>query len=142
MKSIIQLIVALLSGVIFGIGLIVSQMANPQKVLNFLDISGHWDPSLAFVMGSALVVFISAYHLLIKTRNKPILCDKFDLPANKKIDKPLVLGGMIFGAGWGIAGICPGPALVNILGDTSKISVFIVFMALGMFLTKYVNMAK
>lgn len=142
MKSIIQLIAALLSGVIFGVGLIVSQMANPQKVLNFLDITGNWDPSLAFVMGAALVVFMSVYYLLIKRLNTPVLCDQFDVPANKTIDKPLVLGAVIFGAGWGIGGICPGPAVVNILGDTSKIAVFIAFMALGMFLTKYVNMGK
>lgn len=136
MKLIIQLLSTIIAGLIFGIGLIISQMANPQKVLNFLDITGNWDPSLAFVMGSALVVFVSFYHLVIKRMNQPLACEHFDLPKRTSIDKPLIAGAAIFGIGWGLAGICPGPAIVNITANITQIAIFIVCMAAGMLLAK------
>lgn len=134
MKDIFSFITALVAGVLFGVGLIISQMVNPDKVKNFLDITGEWDPSLAFVMISALVIFIPAYWMIAKL-NKPILVESFNLPTKKKLDKPLIVGAILFGIGWGISGICPGPAVVNITGDTAKIMVFIIAMLIGMLIS-------
>ncbi len=127
-----QLIIALISGLLFGAGLTMSQMVNPAKVLNFLDITGNWDPSLALVMGGALTVFGLGYFLLVKPRNKPLLEKQFFMPDNRVIDKPLFIGAVIFGLGWGLAGICPGPALANLSGRNVKIIGFIVAMLAGM----------
>jgi uncharacterized membrane protein YedE/YeeE len=127
-----RLIVALMCGVLFGSGLTISQMVDPNKVLNFLDVLGVWDPSLAFVMIGGISVFSLGYFMVVKKRDKPVLGEEFDLPKNKTIDKQLVLGAVLFGLGWGLAGICPGPAIANISGGESKIFVFIVMMLLGM----------
>jgi uncharacterized membrane protein YedE/YeeE len=127
-----KLIVALLCGMLFGAGLTVSQMVDPNKVLNFLDIFGHWDPSLAFVMMGGISVFALGYFGIVKNREKPVFDEVFDLSKNTKIDKQLVLGAVLFGLGWGLAGICPGPAIANISNGDSKIIVFIVMMLLGM----------
>ncbi|MCU4674579.1 YeeE/YedE family protein [Catenovulum sp. 2E275] len=142
MRLWLQIIIAFSSGLIFGLGLIVSQMANPEKVIHFLDISGNWDPSLAFVMAGALCVFIPVWFLYIKKLNKPLLGETFSLPSNTLVDKNLILGAIFFGIGWGLAGICPGPALVNLTGDTAKILVFILAMIVGMFTAKYVNITN
>ncbi|QFI37880.1 YeeE/YedE family protein [Moritella marina ATCC 15381] len=135
-----KLFIALFSGILFGIGLIIAQMVNPNKIFNFLDISGDWDPSLAFVMGSALLLFIPAYKLLKKKLQQPLFADEFSLPTAKLIDRRLIIGAGLFGVGWGISGICPGPALVNIAGGEPKIFVFIFAMMLGMSISNYVNM--
>lgn len=127
-----KLIVALLCGILFGAGLTISQMVDPNKVLNFLDIFGFWDPSLAFVMIGGICVFSIGYFVIIRKRSKPILCENFDLPNNNLIDKKLVIGAVLFGLGWGLAGICPGPAIANISGGNSKILVFIIMMLFGM----------
>lgn len=127
-----RLFVALLCGMLFGSGLTVSQMVDPNKVLNFLDVFGLWDPSLAFVMIGGISVFSLGYFGIVKKCSKPVLSDEFDLPTNNKIDKQLLLGAVLFGMGWGLAGICPGPAIANISGGDSKILVFIVMMLLGM----------
>lgn len=106
-----QALASLLAGVIFGIGLLVSGMADPAKVQNFLDLFGTWDPSLAFVMGAALVVTAIGYRLAF-TQQRPLLEEKFHLPAATKIDTRLLAGSALFGIGWGLTGFCPGPAVV------------------------------
>ena len=98
-----------LAGLVFGIGLVVSGMSDPAKVLNFLDVAGHWDPSLAFVMGGASVTAFLGFRLAWR-RPAPLLFADFDMPANNAIDAPLLSGAVLFGIGWGIGGFCPGPA--------------------------------
>jgi uncharacterized membrane protein YedE/YeeE len=98
-----------LSGLVFGAGLLISGMVNPAKVLNFLDLAGAWDPSLAFVMGGAVVVTYLGYRLAWR-RERPVLTDSFDVPSSTRIDRPLVVGAALFGIGWGVGGFCPGPA--------------------------------
>lgn len=109
--------VALLSGILFGAGLTVSQMINPQKVLGFLDIaaipSGRWDPTLLFVFAGALPVMFAAYAVQ-RRMQRPLLAPVFAIPQNRVIDLPLILGAATFGVGWGLAGICPGPALTSL----------------------------
>jgi uncharacterized membrane protein YedE/YeeE len=106
-------LVALLTGIIFGLGLAVSQMMDPNKVLNFLDIAGNWDPSLAFVMMGALAVGLLSFPLILK-RPAPFFDKTFYISHKITIDKPLVLGSAIFGIGWGMTGYCPGPAVANL----------------------------
>ncbi len=125
-------LVSLICGLLFGIGLTVSQMVDPNKVLNFLDIFGAWDPSLAFVMIGGISVFMLGYYLIIKKSSKPVLAEQFDLPNKTKVDKSLLTGAALFGLGWGLAGICPGPAIANLSGFEPKILVFIVMMLIGM----------
>jgi uncharacterized membrane protein YedE/YeeE len=137
-----RLIVALLCGMLFGAGLTISQMVNPNKVLNFLDVFGNWDPSLAFVMIGGISVFWLGFFLIVKKRSKPVLAEKFDLPTNSKMDKKLLFGGMLFGLGWGLAGICPGPAIANISGGDGKILGFIVMMLLGMQSVTWLTQAR
>jgi len=103
--------ISLFCGLLFGTGLMVSGMANPQKVLGFLDITRNWDPSLLFVMGGAIVTGLIAFRLAAR-RGKPVFSPVFDLPAKTRPDLKLVTGAAIFGVGWGLAGICPGPALI------------------------------
>ena len=129
----IQLIIALFCGLVFGLGLHISEMANPNKVINFLDVFGSWDPSLIFVMGAGLTVFSLAFFLLIKRREKPIFGQYFFIPERKLIDKNLVIGAICFGIGWGLIGICPGPAIASVLTLNPKIFVFICSMLVGMF---------
>jgi uncharacterized membrane protein YedE/YeeE len=106
-----KLISALLIGAIFGLGIAISGMANPAKVLNFFDIAGTWDPSLAFVMGGALVVTAIGYRVVFGARTQPVLETQFVVPSSRTIDLPLVAGSATFGVGWGIAGFCPGGAI-------------------------------
>jgi len=102
-----------LSGLIFAIGLAVSGMTQPKKVLAFLDIFGDWDPSLMFVMVGAIGAYSVVYRLVLK-RQKPLIEDKLQIPEPRKVDKELILGAIIFGIGWGLAGLCPGPALTSL----------------------------
>jgi uncharacterized protein len=97
------------SGLVFGLGLVISGMSDPAKVLNFLDLAGTWDPSLAFVMGGATVTAFIGYRLVWR-RPAPALGTKFDVPTSTRIDRPLITGAALFGTGWGIGGFCPGPA--------------------------------
>ncbi len=124
------IVVNLFAGLLFGLGLLLSGMANPAKVLNFLDIAGHWDPSLAFVMGGAVIVTATGYHLIFR-RAKPVLDSAFHLPTAREIDLQLVLGAAIFGVGWGLVGLCPGPALVSILLAAPAVFVFVPAMIIG-----------
>ncbi len=124
-------LMVLLSGALFGAGIAVSGMANPAKVQNFLDLFGQWDPSLAFVMGAALIVVAPAYHWLFKAE-KPKHGEKFHLPTAKHIDRKLVGGAVLFGIGWGLSGLCPAPALVAILTGIGQFVVFALAMFAGM----------
>ncbi|MBS7779980.1 DUF6691 family protein [Acidovorax sp. CCYZU-2555] len=122
---------SLLAGLVFGLGLIVSGMADPAKVLGFLDITGHWDPSLAFVMGGAIAVATAAF-ALARRRTSSLLGAPMRLPAKRTIDRRLLLGSALFGIGWGIAGFCPGPALVSLGMGQLKGLVFVLAMLAGM----------
>ncbi len=122
---------ALLAGLVFGIGLIVSGMANPQKVLGFLDLAGDWDPSLAFVMAGAIAVGAIAFTLARK-RTVSLLGLQMKMPTATQLDRRLVGGSLMFGVGWGIAGFCPGPALVALGMGEQKGLVFVGAMAVGM----------
>ncbi len=127
---------ALLSGLLFGIGLIVSGMANPAKVMGFLDITRVWDPSLAFVMGGAISVGFFAFRMAAK-RKRPLCGDKMHLPTANHIDKRLVGGALLFGIGWGLAGICPGPGLVLLGAGLSQGVIFVLAMLAGMLLFQW-----
>lgn len=106
-----RMVVALLSGALFGLGLAVSGMADPRKVIGFLDVTGDWDPTLALVMGGALLVVVPAFRAIFG-RRRPVLAEDFELPSNKEIDTRLLGGSALFGVGWGLSGFCPGPAVV------------------------------
>lgn len=129
-----KLIMALLAGLVFGLGLILSGMTDPAKVIGFLDIAGHWDPSLALVMGGAILVGLVAFRYAGK-RTHALLGEPMRLPTASKIDRRLVLGGIAFGAGWGLAGYCPGPALASLLAfgtGSGKAWLFVAAMLAGM----------
>ena len=106
-------VVSLACGIIFGIGLVISEMINPEKVLGFLNIFRDWDPSLAFVMIGALIISTPVFHLF-KKNDKPLFSSSFSIPTNKEIDKKLIIGAVFFGSGWGLIGLCPGPAITSI----------------------------
>ena len=119
-------------GLIFGLGLLISGMTEPEKVLGFLDFFGTWDATLACVMAGAVIV-AGAGFALARRRSAPLFAAKFSWPARNDIDAPLVAGSALFGIGWGLSGICPGPALVNLAGLTMPMIVFVAAMVLGMF---------
>ena len=125
--------IAAVCGLLFGIGLKFSEMVNPARVLGFLDITGAWDPTLAFVMGGALLVTIPGFALARK-RLKPLFAMDYSEPANKLVDKRLVAGAVLFGCGWGLVGLCPGPAIVNIGTLNTQALVFVAAMLAGMFI--------
>lgn len=122
---------SLLAGLVFGLGLIVSGMANPAKVLGFLDLSGRWDPSLALVMGGAIGVAVGAF-ALARRRTVSLLGAAMRLPTARQIDRRLLTGSVLFGAGWGVAGFCPGPAIVALGMGEIKAVVFVLAMLAGM----------
>ncbi|MDO9206131.1 DUF6691 family protein [Methylotenera sp.] len=122
---------ALLSGIIFGLGLILAGMADPAKVLAFLDLAGLWDPSLGLVMGGAIAVGLVAFKIAGK-RSSSFLGLPMNLPTSRIIDKRLVIGGMVFGIGWGLVGICPAPAFVLLGAGSIKGIVFLIAMLIGM----------
>ncbi|MGE6741160.1 DUF6691 family protein [Allorhizobium pseudoryzae] len=130
-----RLLSALLIGLVFGIGIATSGMINPAKVLNFFDIAGNWDPSLAFVMGGALAVAIPGYRLVL-AREAPRFEPKFQLPDTKLIDMKLVAGSGLFGIGWGIAGFCPGGALPALGTLRPEALAFVASMILGLFIAR------
>jgi uncharacterized protein len=128
-------IISLVCGIIFGIGLTVSQMIDPAKVLGFLNIFENWDPSLAFVMIGALIISSPFFHLF-KNNKKPIFTKSFNYTVNKKINKKLIIGSSLFGAGWGLAGLCPGPAIASLALLNINSAVFVVAMFVGFYLVK------
>lgn len=127
-----------LIGLLFGLGLIVAGMTDPSKVIGFLDLAGAWDPSLAFVMGGAILVGLGAF-AVAKKRTTSFLGGAMQLPTNSQIDKRLVVGSLLFGAGWGLAGFCPGPALVSLGTGNSKAFAFVLAMLAGMALFELVQ---
>ncbi|MBO9646419.1 MAG: YeeE/YedE family protein [Pseudacidovorax sp.] len=124
-------VVAFLVGLLFGLGLILSGMTDPGKVQGFLDLAGAWDPSLAFVMGGAILVGLGAF-AVARRRSKAWLGGAMQLPTRRDIDRPLVVGSLVFGAGWGLAGFCPGPALVALAAGHWQALLFTLAMLAGM----------
>ena len=126
-----HIFIALVAGLVFGIGLIISGMTDPSKVIGFLDLAGRWDPSLGVVMGGAILVGVVAFQFA-KGREKSLLGDVMRLPTARQIDRRLVLGGLAFGTGWGLAGYCPGPALVAAAQGGTQALTFVAAMLAGM----------
>lgn len=129
---------ALVAGLIFGLGLVISQMINPAKVISFLDVFGSWDPSLAFVMGGGLIVTAIGYRLVWRNP-KPFAVDKFQIPGNRTIDKRLAIGAILFGIGWGLVGLCPGPAITALLIGGIPTVIFLGAMIAGMIIFEGFN---
>ena len=130
-NSVIHRVSEFLVGLLFGLGLILSGMTDPGKVIGFLDLFGSWDPSLALVMGGAIMVGVFAF-TVAKKRTTTFLGGVLRFPTNADIDKKLVIGSLMFGAGWGLAGFCPGPALVSMADGQPKALVFVLAMLVGM----------
>ncbi|MCC3861508.1 DUF6691 family protein [Pseudemcibacter aquimaris] len=130
-----KIVFGFLAGLLFGIGLVVSGMSNPAKVLNFLDLFGTFDPSLMFVMGGAVVTVFIGYRLVLK-RELPILSDAFQIPTRQDLDKNLIIGAAMFGIGWGIGGFCPGPAVTAITLGSEGIAYFFPAMIVGLMISK------
>lgn len=128
-----RLLAALASGLLFGLGLALSGMMDPQKVLGFLDVAGAWDPSLAFVLAGA--VCVSALGYALKARmDRPALAPRFEVPTNRRPDARLLSGAALFGIGWGLAGFCPGPALAGLVVGLPEVALFVAAMLAGMLL--------
>ena len=134
----ISKIISFISGIIFGVGLSVSNMINPKKVLGFLDLFGQWDPSLIFVMLGAIIISAPVF-FLFRSKNKPLFADNFTMPTLKSIDKNLIIGSSIFGVGWGMVGFCPGPAISSLALLNTYSVYFILSMLGGFLLTELVN---
>lgn len=122
---------AIIAGLLFGAGLTVSDMVNPMKVLNFLDMLGAWDPTLIFVLGSALAVTAAGYAIVLR-RPKPLFAESFHLPAKSGINPQLIGGAVIFGIGWGLSGFCPAPAIASLVFGLPQSFVFVAAMAIGL----------
>lgn len=130
-----RLVLSYLIGLVFGVGISISGMANPAKVLNFFDVAGTWDPSLAFVMGGALIVTALGYRFILK-RPSPMLATSFQLPTRRDLDMPLIGGSAVFGIGWGIAGFCPGGALPALGTGRSEVFIFVAALLVGIIAAK------
>ncbi|WP_417818474.1 DUF6691 family protein [Tritonibacter scottomollicae] len=133
-----KVIFAGLTGLVFGIGIAVSGMMNPAKVLNFFDVAGRWDASLAFVMGGALIVTALGYRLVWR-RSKPVFDDQFQIPGSTRIDRKLLGGSALFGIGWGIAGFCPGAALPALGTGRWEVVLFVVAVIVGLVLRRVLD---
>ena len=129
---------ALVVGFIFAIGLGISGMTQPQKVVGFLDLFGNWDPSLIFVMAGAIIVHFATYNL-IRKRKSPVLSTDWHVPNKKEITPALVIGSVLFGIGWGLGGFCPGPAVVSLASFEVKPFIFVISMLVGMFLFRLLD---
>ncbi|GAA0794039.1 YeeE/YedE family protein [Marinobacterium sediminicola] len=137
MPNTLRLLAALFAGTLFGLGLSVAQMIDPAKVLNFLDLTGNWDPSLAFVMAGGLIVNAVITPLILK-RGRPLLAEHFRLPSKTEIDKRIVIGGAIFGIGWGLAGYCPGPMITSLSFADSDIITVVAAFIVGTFASRWI----
>ena len=131
-----QAIIALAAGLIFGAGLAISGMADPLRVQAFLDLFGAWDPTLAFVMGGAMIPMAIAWRIQ-RRMAAPVAVSRFDLPGTTKVDRKLAIGAVIFGAGWGIGGLCPGPAIADLAIAPAPAAMFIAAMLAGMAAHKF-----
>ncbi|PZR94708.1 MAG: hypothetical protein DI537_06610 [Stutzerimonas stutzeri] len=131
MNPALRILTALAAGLLFGLGLAVSGLLNPAKVKAFLDITGAWDPSLIFVLGSGVLVAFIGYRIAFAI-NKPLLDDRLHLPTKTRIDRPLVVGSAIFGVGWGLVGFCPGPAIASLSLGLVPAVIFAIAMFVGM----------
>jgi len=129
---------ALACGLLFGLGLAISGMMNPAKVIGFLDVAGDWDPTLAFVMGGALLVAMPAYRMILARRH-PVLAGSFSLPEKARLDAPLSLGSALFGVGWGLVGFCPGPAVAAVVTGLPAVLGFVAAMLVGMALHAWIS---
>lgn len=127
-------------GLLFGLGLLVSGMADPAKVLAFLDVTGRWDPSLAFVMAGAVAVSATGY-FVARRRGRPLLASRLEIPTRRDLDPRLIAGAAVFGLGWGLAGLCPGPALTLLTVAPAQAMTFVVAMVAGMLLFRLVPRA-
>ena len=127
-----QLLAALAAGIVFGLGLVISQMVNPAKIVGFLDVAGKWDPTLLFVMGGALAVTIPGFRWILK-RPHPLFAGRFAVPTRQDLDPRLIGGAALFGIGWGLAGFCPGPAVTALVTLGLPVLVFFVAMLAGSF---------
>jgi len=127
--------VSFVIGLVFGLGLVVSMMMDPLKVLSFLDVAGDWDPSLLLVMAAALVVTTLGYRLVLR-RAGPVMGERFHLPGLKDIDARLIGGAALFGVGWGIVGFCPGPAVTALTVEPQRVGLFLLAMVAGMLVTR------
>lgn len=135
-------LIALFSGVLFGLGLGLSQMIDRDRVLGFLDVAGAWDATLLFVLGGAVTVTVICFRFVLR-RPHPIFADEFHLPSKKDIDKPLVIGAAIFGIGWGIAGYCPGPGITAlVLGIWNPVLFLVAFIAGSLAYKYYSTVSK
>ncbi|HEX7843653.1 MAG TPA: DUF6691 family protein [Kofleriaceae bacterium] len=128
-----SIVLALLAGALFGAGLVVSGMTQPARVLGFLDPLGRWDPSLLFVMGSALAVYAALFRAIRRHRGQPWLEARFHVPSRRDIDPPLILGAALFGIGWGLGGLCPGPGIVAAASGSASALAFVIAMLAGMY---------
>jgi len=135
MKS---LTTALLSGLLFGVGLALAGMTHPEKVLGFLDVTGLWDASLLFVLGGAVIVTAIGFHFILK-KSSPILDTQFHLPVKTKIDRSLIIGSVLFGIGWGISGYCPGPAIALLAAPGNETWLFLPAMLAGSYLHIHIS---
>lgn len=131
MNKVLFRLAAGVSGMLFGLGMVISGMADPAKVIGFLDVAGEWDPSLMFVMGGALMVFMPAYFFTIRNTSAPVMAQTFCVPDNKRIDANLLGGAALFGVGWGVAGICPGPAVSSLALGNPGVWTFFIAMMVG-----------
>ncbi len=129
-------VVSLVCGLLFALGLGISGMTQPARVTAFLDFTGNWNPSLLFVMLGAILVYAVGYRLVVR-KPKPLFAGNFQIPVLRKVDRPLALGAAIFGAGWGLAGFCPGPAIASVASLELPPLIFVAFMFLGMSLYEW-----
>jgi uncharacterized membrane protein YedE/YeeE len=134
----LQIISALLSGTIFGFGLVLSQMINPARVIGFLDVTGRWDFTLLLVMAGALLITMPAFPRIL-SQTKPILTDRFSVPIKTKLDGPLIIGAILFGIGWGLGGFCPGPAIAALASGSPQVVLFVAAMIAGQWLASRVE---
>lgn len=135
------ILAALVSGLIFGLGLVISQMINPAKVLNFLDVAGPWDPSLAFVMAAAIPVAAVGF-FAARRRKAPVFAKSFSMPLPARIDIRLIAGAALFGIGWGLVGFCPGPAIAALQSGRAEAFIFVAAMIAGMFAFRLIGKAE
>ena len=136
-RSGLRAITALVSGIVFGVGLAISQMVNPEKVVGFLDVTGNWDPSLALVMGGAVTVTFLAFRLT-RHNKAPLFDSMFHRPGKTRIDAQLVMGSAVFGIGWGLSGYCPGPGIATLSTGSVEALVFVAAMIAGSFACRFI----